>query len=194
MPELLDVMVNVLWGRLSRSFALLLGLLVAVAGFASNKIAPDLSGKRPDAVVDVIVQYRSQPGVSQTLRVQQLGGREKGSLSLIQSTAISGSVAESVGRICRKLSACRSCVLRFRWALTMASPIRHNRRTRKNHLSELGALPPNPRNLPLSGQNGCLDCTTIEALERRTGLRRNATRAPTQAPEWRGRLRAAPES
>jgi hypothetical protein len=28
--------------------------------------------------------------------------------------------------------------------------------------------------------------TTIEALERRIGLRRNATRAPTQAPEWRG--------
>jgi len=30
---------------------------------------------------------------------------------------------------------------------------------------------------------------TIEALERRIGLRRNATRAPTQAPEWQGRLR-----
>ena len=29
----------------------------------------------------------------------------------------------------------------------------------------------------------------MEALERRIGLRRNATRAPTQAPEWRGRLR-----
>jgi hypothetical protein len=30
----------------------------------------------------------------------------------------------------------------------------------------------------------------IEALERRIGLRRNATRAPAQAPEWRGRLRS----
>src|SRR5579883_3130366 len=29
----------------------------------------------------------------------------------------------------------------------------------------------------------------MEALERRIGRRRNATRAPTQAPEWRGRLR-----
>jgi hypothetical protein len=31
--------------------------------------------------------------------------------------------------------------------------------------------------------------TTMEALERRVGLRRNATRAPAQAPEWWGRLR-----
>jgi len=61
--------------------------------------------------------------------------------------------------------------------------------TRKKSIVELGALPPNPRNLPLFGQNGCFGSTTIEALERRTGLRRNATRAPTQAPEWRGRLR-----
>jgi hypothetical protein len=60
---------------------------------------------------------------------------------------------------------------------------------RKESFVELGALPPNPRNLPLSGQNGCFGSTTIEALERRIGLRRNATRAPTQAPEWRGRLR-----
>ena len=29
----------------------------------------------------------------------------------------------------------------------------------------------------------------MEALERRIGLRRNATRASTQAPQWRGRLR-----
>ena len=60
---------------------------------------------------------------------------------------------------------------------------------RKKSFVELGALPPNPRNLALSGQNGCFGSTTIEALERRIGLRRNATRAPTQAPEWRGRLR-----
>lgn len=60
---------------------------------------------------------------------------------------------------------------------------------RKKSIVELGALPPNPRNLALSGQNGCFGSITIEALERRVGLRRNATRAPTQAPEWRGRLR-----
>jgi len=60
---------------------------------------------------------------------------------------------------------------------------------RNESFIELGARPPNPRNLPLSGQNGCFGSTTIEALERRIGLRRNATRAPTQAPEWRGRLR-----
>ena len=30
---------------------------------------------------------------------------------------------------------------------------------------------------------------TMEALERRIGLRRDATRAPSPAPEWRGRLR-----
>jgi hypothetical protein len=64
---------------------------------------------------------------------------------------------------------------------------------RKKSFVELEALPPNPRNLALSGQNGCFGSTTIEALERRIGLRRNATRAPTQAPEWRGRLRAAPD-
>ena len=59
----------------------------------------------------------------------------------------------------------------------------------KRAFGELGALPPSPRNLPLLGQNGGFGSTTIEALERRIGLRRNATRAPTQAPEWRGRLR-----
>jgi hypothetical protein len=57
----------------------------------------------------------------------------------------------------------------------------------------LGALPPNPRNLALFGQDGCFGSTTIEALERRIGLRRNATRAPTQAPEWRGAASAAPD-
>jgi hypothetical protein len=34
----------------------------------------------------------------------------------------------------------------------------------------------------------------MKALERRVGLRRGATRAPTQAPEWRGRLRPAREN
>ena len=65
----------------------------------------------------------------------------------------------------------------------MTEPIRNK------SIVTLGALPPNPRNLALSGQNGCFGSTTIEALERRVGLRRNATRAPAQAPEWRGRLR-----
>lgn len=63
---------------------------------------------------------------------------------------------------------------------------------RNESFIKLGARPPNPRNLPLSGQNGCFGSTTIEALERRIGLRRNATRAPTQAPEWRG-ASAAPD-
>jgi hypothetical protein len=31
---------------------------------------------------------------------------------------------------------------------------------------------------------------TMKALERRIGQRRDATRAPAQAPEWRGRLRS----
>ena len=60
---------------------------------------------------------------------------------------------------------------------------------RKKSIVKLGALPPNPRNLPLSGQNGRFGSTKMESLERRIGLRRNATRAPTQAPEWRGRFR-----
>ena len=30
---------------------------------------------------------------------------------------------------------------------------------------------------------------TMKTLERRIGQRRDATRAPAQAPEWRGRLR-----
>ena len=50
----------------------------------------------------------------------------------------------------------------------------------------LGALPPNPRGLTLWGQNVWI---TINALERRIGQRRGATRAPAQAPEWQGRLR-----
>lgn len=58
--------------------------------------------------------------------------------------------------------------------------------TRKEALFDLGALPPNPRGLTLWGQNGWV---TMNALERRIGQRRGATRAPTQAPEWRGRLR-----
>jgi len=52
----------------------------------------------------------------------------------------------------------------------------------------LGALPPSPRNFIAFWPEWQLASTTIEALERRIGLRRNATRAPTQAPEWQGRL------
>ena len=61
---------------------------------------------------------------------------------------------------------------------------------RKEALLKLGALPPNPRGLTLWGQN---DWITMNALERRIGQRRGATRAPTQAPEWRGAAPAAPE-
>ena len=46
-----------------------------------------------------------------------------------------------------------------------------------------GTLSPNPWDLTLSRQNGWL---TLEELERRTGLRRDATRAPIQRPEWQG--------
>jgi len=53
----------------------------------------------------------------------------------------------------------------------------------RNFISVLGALPPSPRNLSLWGQNVW---TTMKTLERRIGLRRNATRAPTQAREWQG--------
>jgi hypothetical protein len=62
-----------------------------------------------------------------------------------------GSIAESVGDIGREM--------------------------RKGPIPEMGALPPNPRNLSLWGQNNgwFLTGTTIEALERRIGLRRNAT-------------------
>src|SRR5207249_8458695 len=59
----------------------------------------------------------------------------------------------------------------------------------RNFISVLGALPPSPRNLSLWGQNVW---TTMKTLERRIGLRRNATPAPSPAPEWRGRPRAPP--
>jgi hypothetical protein len=50
----------------------------------------------------------------------------------------------------------------------------------------MGAPPPSPGGLALSGQN---DWIIMNALERRIGQRRGATRAPTRGPEWRGRLR-----
>jgi PRTRC genetic system ThiF family protein len=49
-----------------------------------------------------------------------------------------------------------------------------------------GGSAPKPPEFIAFGQNGRFGSATIEALERRIGLRRNATRAPTQAPEWRG--------
>jgi hypothetical protein len=55
--------------------------------------------------------------------------------------------------------------------------------TRKGALLDSGTPSPNPWDLSLSRQNGC---STMEALERRIGLRRDATRAPIQGPEWQG--------
>ena len=37
-------------------------------------------------------------------------------------------------------------------------------------------------------------CSTLEALERRIGLRRDATRAPIQAPEWQGAASPPPST
>jgi hypothetical protein len=54
---------------------------------------------------------------------------------------------------------------------------------RKGALLNSGTPSPNPWDLALWGQNGCF---TLEGLERRIGLRRDATRAPIQAPEWHG--------
>jgi hypothetical protein len=54
-----------------------------------------------------------------------------------------------------------------------------------------GTPSPNPWDLSLSRQNVCF---TLEALERRIELRRDATRAPIQGPEWQGAaLAAAPK-
>jgi hypothetical protein len=54
-----------------------------------------------------------------------------------------------------------------------------------------GTPSPNPWDLSLSRQNICL---TLETLERRIELRRDATRAPIQGPEWQGAaLAAAPK-
>jgi hypothetical protein len=50
-------------------------------------------------------------------------------------------------------------------------------------LRNSGTPSPNPRDLPHSGQN---DWFKLKALERRIGLRRDATRAPIPGPEWHG--------
>src|SRR5450759_2530054 len=49
--------------------------------------------------------------------------------------------------------------------------------------SASGTPSPNPWDLSLSRQNVC---STLKELERRVGLRRDATRAPIQGPEWQG--------
>ena len=54
---------------------------------------------------------------------------------------------------------------------------------RKGALLDSGTPSPNPWDLSLSRQNVC---STMKALERRIGLRRDATRAPIQGPEWQG--------
>src|ERR1039458_2973189 len=57
------------------------------------------------------------------------------------------------------------------------------RTTRNGALLDSGTPSPNPWDLPLSRQN---DWITLETLERRIGLRRDATRAPIPGPEWHG--------
>src|ERR1035437_10252097 len=57
------------------------------------------------------------------------------------------------------------------------------RPTRNGALPDSGTPSPNPWDLPLSRQN---DWITLETLERRIGLRRDATRAPIPGPEWHG--------
>src|SRR5450759_4139951 len=46
-----------------------------------------------------------------------------------------------------------------------------------------GTPSPNPWDLALARQKVC---STLKELERRIGLRRDATRAPIQGPEWQG--------
>src|ERR1035437_4150781 len=57
------------------------------------------------------------------------------------------------------------------------------RPTRNGALPDSGTPSPNPWDLPLSRQN---DWITLETLERRIGLPRDATRAPIPGPEWHG--------
>jgi hypothetical protein len=64
-----------------------------------------------------------------------------------------------------------------------------NQAMRKGAFLEWGLCPQTPGIYRLWARIAVSVWTTMEALERRIGLRRNATRAPTQAPEWRGRLR-----
>src|SRR5712691_2823952 len=54
-----------------------------------------------------------------------------------------------------------------------------------------GTPSPNPWDFPLSRQNGCF---ILKALARRIGLRRDATRAPMQGPEWQGAASPPPQT
>src|SRR5450759_2372872 len=66
------------------------------------------------------------------------------------------------------------------------------RQNGKGTLLDSGTPSPNPWDLSLSRQNGCF---TLKELARRIRLRRDATRAPMQRPEWQGAAKsAAPNS
>jgi hypothetical protein len=62
---------------------------------------------------------------------------------------------------------------------------------RKEALLHSGTPSPNPWDLTLSRLNVC---STLKALERRIGLRRDATRAPIQGPEWQGAASPPPQT
>src|ERR1035437_654571 len=80
----------------------------------------------------------------------------------------SGSVAESMGRIVGETPL----------------PVEESESgTVPRGMPASGTPSPNPWDLSLSRQNVC---STLKELERRIGLRRDATRAPIQGPEWRG--------
>ena len=56
---------------------------------------------------------------------------------------------------------------------------------------ELGALPPSPGIYRFRAR---MSGRTMQSLERRIGQRRDATRAPSPAPEWGGAAPTAPNS
>src|SRR5580658_2169605 len=62
---------------------------------------------------------------------------------------------------------------------------------RTGALLNSGTPSPNPWDLTHSRQNVC---STLKALERRIGLRRDATRAPLQGPEWQGAASPPPQT
>src|SRR5579863_4570926 len=70
-------------------------------------------------------------------------------------------------------------------------PITGSANARRRALLNSGTPSPNPWDLSLSRQNGCF---TLEALERRIGLRRDAPRAPIQGPEWQGAASPPPQT
>ena len=62
---------------------------------------------------------------------------------------------------------------------------------RKGALLNSGTPSPNPWDLSLWRQNAC---STLKAIERKTGLRRDASRAPIQGPEWQGAASPPPQT